>query len=190
VTAGDQTLRAIAAQDGPLGRAISQLPQTLQLTRTTLSEIVPFARALGPTLAALGPTVARLRSTLLRLSGFSTVADRSIARGLEPFTLAALPLAHALIPTVSRLRSATPDLSGSFQTLEYLVNELAYNPNVGDNQGFLFWIPWFFHNLNSVTSFADANGGIGRAAPLFTCYGLQDVTRLQRLWGVAGLCPS
>jgi phospholipid/cholesterol/gamma-HCH transport system substrate-binding protein len=190
VVAGDQTVRAVAAQDAPLRQAIGLLPGTLALTRTTLSALAPFAQQLGQTTDALEPAVRRAPATLGDLSRFAAAGSDAITRGIAPFVGAAEPLARELVPTVGRLLSATPYLSGSFQVLEYLVNELAYNPDQGDNQGFLFWFSWFVHNLNSVTSFADANGGIGRAAPLATCYGLQDDKQLQGLFGVTGLCPS
>jgi phospholipid/cholesterol/gamma-HCH transport system substrate-binding protein len=190
VAAGDRTVRALAAEDVPLRQSIAELPGTVALTRTTLSELEPFAKQLGPTLDGLEPAVRRLPKALTSLSRLSSVGSTAIAHGIVPFVSAAEPLARTLGPTVRLLEDETPYLSGSFQVLEYLVNELAYNPNQGDNQGFLFWTSWFVHNLNSVTSFADANGGIGRVAPLSTCYGLQDDKQLQDLFGVAGICPK
>lgn len=189
VAAGDKTVRALAAEDVPLRKSIAELPGTVALVGTTLSKLGPFSKRLGPTLDALAPTVRRLPRALSSLSQLSSAGTRAIAAGIAPFVSAAEPLVRALIPTVGQLKDETPYLSGSFQVLEYLVNELAYNPNQGDNQGFLFWTSWFVHNLNSVTSFADANGGIGRVAPLSTCYGLQDDKQLQDLFGVAGICP-
>jgi phospholipid/cholesterol/gamma-HCH transport system substrate-binding protein len=190
VVAGDQTLRAVAAQEAPLRQAIAKLPGTLALTSSTLSAITPFSKQLGPTLDALEPTVVALPRTLEALSRLSAVGSASIANGVAPFVTAAKPLTRELAPAVRQLNVATPYLSGTFQVLEYLVNELSYNPDKGDNQGFLFWLSWFVHNLNSVTSFADANGGIGRVAPLSTCYGLQDDKQLQELFNVVGVCPS
>jgi len=63
---------------------------------------------------------------------------------------------QTLRPTIDGLSQLTPDLSRSFQALEYLTNELNYNPNKGDNQGFMFWLSWFVHNFNSVVSSGDA----------------------------------
>jgi phospholipid/cholesterol/gamma-HCH transport system substrate-binding protein len=190
VVAGDQTVRALAAQDLPLRRAIAELPGTLAVTRSTLSDVEPFAEQLGPTLDALAPAVRGLPRTLSSLSRLASTGSTAIAHGIAPFVTAAEPLARELVPTVENLHAETPYLSGTFQVLEYLVNELAYNPDKGDNQGFLFWISWFVHNFNSMTSFADANGGIGRATALATCYGLQSDKQFQELFHVVGLCPS
>jgi ABC-type transporter Mla subunit MlaD len=191
VAAGDQTLRAVAAQDQPLRDALRQFPPTLATTRSALTTIEPFARELGPTLRALTPAVDRLPATLRQLQPFARQATGALRTAIGPLTVAAQPLADALAPTVPKLLAETPDLSQSFQTLDYLVNELAYNPNTGlDNRGFLFWLPWMVHNIDSWVSSADANGGIARAAPLATCYGLQGVTALQQLFNVVGLCPQ
>jgi hypothetical protein len=47
-------------------------------------------------------------------------------------------------------------------------NELANNP--GKNQGgFLFFLDWANHNLNSVVSSSDANGVLGRTLVYFNC---------------------
>jgi ABC-type transporter Mla subunit MlaD len=190
VVAGDQTLHAVAAQDIPLRHAIAQLPGTLAVTHSTLIDLEPFAQKLGPTLTALAPAVSRLPATFQALDPFAKAGTATLANDVRPLLVAAQPLVRKLRPTVVNLYGETPFLSGSFQALKYLVNELAYNPNVGDNQGFLFWLSWFVHNFNSVTSSGDANGGIGRAAPLVTCYGLQGNALLQQLLGVLGLCPK
>lgn len=191
VSAGDQTLHAVAQQQAPLRSAIRELPGTLTVANSTLNDLRPFAAALGPTVTALSPALQRLPDTLRQLTPFAITATHALRQQIRPFVIAAQPLARQLLPTVTALRSLTPGLSLSFQGLEYLVNELAYNPDSGhDNQGFLFWASWFFHNFNSLVSSGDANGGIGRGAPLFTCEGIQSIPFLQPLLGLAKLCPN
>ncbi|MCW3066792.1 MAG: hypothetical protein JWN32_3964 [Solirubrobacterales bacterium] len=189
VAAGDQTLHAIASQDAPLRAAIAKLPSTLAVTRTTLTDLQPFAGKLRPTLDALLPSVERLPATFRALAPFAREATTALAQDLRPLVVEAQPLVRQLSPTLTRLDAATPHLSSSFQVLTYLVNELAYNPP-GNDEGFMFWLSWFVHNFNSIVSSGDANGGIGRAAPLVTCYGLQGLAQLQRLLGVLGACPK
>jgi phospholipid/cholesterol/gamma-HCH transport system substrate-binding protein len=190
VAAGDQTLHTVAAEQAPLRQTIAELPPTLAVTRSTLVDLEPFAQQLSPTLTALAPAVKRLPSTLHALEPFAAEATRALQTEIRPLVTAAQPLVAKLEPTVKSLYATTPYLSQSFQALEYLFNEIAYNPNQGENQGFLFWASWFVHNLNSWVSSGDANGGIGRAAVLATCYGLQDVPFLQQLTGTVGLCPN
>jgi phospholipid/cholesterol/gamma-HCH transport system substrate-binding protein len=190
VSAGDQTLNAVAAEQGPLQQTLAQLPPTLAVTRSTLIHLQPFAEQLAPTLNALAPAVKRLPATLHALEPFAAEGTRALKTEIRPLVTAAQPLVTKVEPTVKSLYAATPYLSQSFQVLEYLVNEIAYNPNEGENQGFLFWAGWFMHNVNSWVSSGDANGGIGRAAVLATCYGLQDVPVLQQLTNTVGICPN
>jgi virulence factor Mce-like protein len=190
VQAGNQTLHAVAVQDSPLRAALEQFPATLAVTKSTLVDLQPFAQKLEPTLTALSPAVDRLPATFASLAPFANEGSLVLRNDIRPLVSAAQPLASELGPTVRNLYDETPYLSGSFQALEYFVNELAYNPNHGDNQGFLFWLSWFVHNFNSVVSSGDANGGIGRAAPLATCYGLQGIATLQKLLNLVGLCPT
>ena len=52
--------------------------------------------------------------------------------------------------------------------LNEFFNELAYNPGKG-KAGFLFFLAWANHNLNSVVSTADAHGPVGRSLIYFNC---------------------
>ena len=43
------------------------------------------------------------------------------------------------------LAAATPDLMTTFKSLNYLLNELAYNPPGAKKEGYLFWLSWANH---------------------------------------------
>jgi phospholipid/cholesterol/gamma-HCH transport system substrate-binding protein len=191
VNAGDQTLHALAQQQGALRSAVAQLPATLHLADSTLTNLEPFAKEIGPTVTALSPSLMRLPAALRQLTPFTASAATALKKQIRPFVSAAQPLLRPLLPAVTDLNKTTPLLAQSFQSLEYLTNELAYNPNSGkDNQGFLFWLSWFAHNWNSMVGSGDANGAIGRGAPLFTCEGIQALPLLQPLLSLAKLCPK
>jgi len=51
--------------------------------------------------------------------------------------------------------------------LNEFFNELAYNPGP-TKPGFLFFLPWANHDLNSVVGSADANGPLGAASSTST----------------------
>lgn len=189
VTAGNRTLSALAAEQKPLRDAIAQFPPTLAVARNTLTNLQPFARRLGPALDALAPAVDRLPATLSALRPFARTGERVLRRRFRPLVATAQPFARQLQPIVPTLSEATPQLSRSFQALEYFVNELAYNPDRGNNQGFLFWTSWAAHNINSVMSTADANGGVGRAVILSTCMGIGQLPVLESLVAPVGACP-
>jgi hypothetical protein len=189
VVAGDQTLHAVAQQDQPLREAIAKLPATLDATKTTLADITPFAGELGPTLTALQPAVRRLPTTLQALGRFSDVGTPVIQRQLLPLVAQANPLLPRVGAAVADLSQATPPLTGSAQSFNYFLNELAYVPG-GSNQGFLFWLDWMLHNMNSALSTADANGSFIHATALVDCDGIQAVPALQKYFGIAHACPN
>ena len=189
VAAGDETLRAVAAQDAPLRESLAQLPTTLGAIHTALGHLTPFSDQLGPTLTALTPAVKRLPGDLRGLAVFDAAARPAIRRDLTPLVRDAVPLLRYAGPTVSNLDAAAPSLSGAAQGLNYLLNELAYVPG-GLDQGYLFYALWAFHNLNSTASVADANGSILRATDIAICQGVSESAQVQALLGLANLCPK
>ncbi len=190
VAAGNQTLETIADQEAPLRRALKDLPPTLDVTRSTLTRLEPFARKLDPALRALLPSVRALPSTLAALKPFSQEAATTLRRDVRPFVREASPLAKKLAPSVAALTPTAPRLTRAFQILTYTANELAYNPEPGGkNQGFLFWLTWGLHNFNSVISLGDAHGGIGRAQVIANCYGAQEIAQLRPIFDLFKACP-
>lgn len=189
VAAANRTLGAVAKQDEPLREAIGKLPGTLDIARSTLANLRPFADRADPALAALLPAVRRLPGTLDALRPLADEGADALKTQVRPLLREARPLARDLGPLVPRLADITPRLARSFQVLTYAANELAYNPP-GDDEGFLFWLAWFMGTWNSVVSFSDAHGGIGRASPLFNCEGLETVPELRPIFDQLDLCPS
>jgi phospholipid/cholesterol/gamma-HCH transport system substrate-binding protein len=83
-----------------------------------------------------------------------------------------LPLAQQLPPLGNDLKVEVPALIKSFKVVDYVVNELAYDPG-GKNPGFLYWLPWFAHNADSFLSNADANGPVWRLTAITACASLK-----------------
>jgi phospholipid/cholesterol/gamma-HCH transport system substrate-binding protein len=189
IAAGNQTLAALAVQDEPLRATLRALPETLDATRSTLTRVRPFAAALGPSLAALTPAVRRLPDTLQSLERLADTGTPILADHIRPLVRAARPLVRSVGPAVSDLRRATPSLTAVAKTLNYLLNELAYNPP-GDDEGFLFWAAWALHNINSGTSTGDAHGTILRAVIMATCNGAQEQPAAKPIFDIVGACPD
>lgn len=168
VRSGNSALGAIAEQDAPLREAIARIPRTLAATRGALDTLGPFASQLDTTLEALEPSVKRLPRSFTALKDFAGPARKDLREQVRPFLRAAAPLARDLGPAIATLASTTPSLARSANVLRYFVNELAYNPP-GDDEGNLFWLSWFGHNINSTGSLADAHGGMLRATVLLSC---------------------
>jgi phospholipid/cholesterol/gamma-HCH transport system substrate-binding protein len=191
VAASDQTMRALASQSGPLAAAVRLLPASLGQVDTTLVHLRSFSGRLGPSLRSLMPAVRRLPAALAALRPFASAATGVVRSRLTPFVGAATPLVRALDPAVRGLAAATPFLTSSLQVLTYIDDELAYNPG-GANQGYLYWMDWFFHNWDSVFSSGDANGISPRANVLANCNALAAAgsagTVLESVLGLGKLC--
>jgi phospholipid/cholesterol/gamma-HCH transport system substrate-binding protein len=163
--------RAFAQQDQSLQQTIQLLPGALhsadtalthattlgQTMQSTFSQLLPSARALGPTLADLRP--------------FFKQTTPVIAHQLRPFAVKAQPTARLLAPATERLAKSTPGLATLARELNNIVNELAYKPKHG--QSYLFYVPWANHDTNSVLSSQDGVGPLRQSLLLFTCGTLQ-----------------
>jgi len=178
------TLQALAAQQSALRASLVRLPPTLAEVRTSLGSTTSFAHELGPAMRALLPTARRLPAALAATRPLLDVTEPVVRTQLRPFIKDAQPIARALRPAVVNLNAVTPSLSGAFRVLAYVVNELGYNPP-GDDEGFLFWMAWFFHNANSFLANEDANGSMWRGVLVTDCRTLTKTTpALQQLMSV------
>jgi phospholipid/cholesterol/gamma-HCH transport system substrate-binding protein len=119
-----------------------------------LRELEPFARALGPANSAT-------RSLALKTKPI-------IQNEIRPFAREILPVVNELAPTTHKFAEALPKLASAFGVLNEFFNEIAYNPGPS-KAGFLFFLDWGNHDLNSVLSTADANGALGRTVVYFNC---------------------
>jgi phospholipid/cholesterol/gamma-HCH transport system substrate-binding protein len=171
IGAGQQVIGALASQDSALRTSVAALPGTLHATRTTLSDLVGFGDALGPTSVALEPSARTLPATLSRTRTVLRSAALLPLEQIRPFVSAVRPLTRTLPTLAANLKLEVPALIDSFKVLAYTTNELAYNPG-GRNPGFLYWLAWFAHNSDSFISNSDANGPAWRLLVLSSCRGL------------------
>jgi phospholipid/cholesterol/gamma-HCH transport system substrate-binding protein len=161
------TWHAFAQQNQSLQQLIRLLPPALQSTNTALGratvlghtmqsafgQLLPSARALGPTLADLRP--------------FFEQTTPVIRNQLRPFSVKAQPTAKLLAPATEKLAKATPGLTTLSKELNNIVNELAYKSK--GSQSYLFYVPWANHNTNSVLSSQDGVGPLRQGLLLFPC---------------------
>jgi phospholipid/cholesterol/gamma-HCH transport system substrate-binding protein len=185
ITAGNTTVQALATQDVALRAAIAKLPGTLQTTRQTLVELTSFSGELAPTATALIPTAQKLPATLRDASTVVKGTALLPLNKIPGFENVVLPLAGQLAPIASSLTRAIPPLTNSFKALNYITNELAYNPG-GRNPGFLYWLAWFAHNTDSFLSTSDANGPAWRSLILTDCASLKGFSFGPLLTGLLG----
>jgi phospholipid/cholesterol/gamma-HCH transport system substrate-binding protein len=172
VSNSNAVFQAFASQEANIRATLAELPPTLTQAQTTLADTTQLANALGPTLNALLPTARALGPTQLALQPFLKQTTPIIENQLRPFTKIATPIIANLQPATKDLTKLTPDLIKTFDVVNYLLNELAYNPP-GDDEGYLFYVAWANHIGKAIFGAGDAQGPIRRGEFLASCSSLE-----------------
>jgi phospholipid/cholesterol/gamma-HCH transport system substrate-binding protein len=168
-------LASLARQDASIREALTRLPGTLDAAGAALRDSRPLAQELGPAARDLTPAVRRLSRSMRPLRPLVREATPIVRDELRPFVKAGVPALRELRPATAALGGTLTELPSVTQQINYLVNELTYNPP-GSEEGYLFWTPWFFHNAASMLSTQDAHGSAWRGLALFSCSTLQQLT--------------
>jgi phospholipid/cholesterol/gamma-HCH transport system substrate-binding protein len=190
VDASSATFNAIGEREADLDAALARLPGALSATRGAVRAGRPLIREAGPALEALRPAVRRLGPALTAAQPLLRSATPILRNDLRPLVREATPLLHRLRPSLRDLNRTSPSLTRVGRVLNYLANELGYNPP-GPDEGFLFYLAWFVHNSNSLVSVEDANGAVVRGLVQFSCSTLGTVADVpfSGLIGASGACP-
>lgn len=191
VTSGNQTFGALAAEDQAVRESLAKLPGTLRQADVALTAATPLARTLKPVLASLTPAAKALPDALAAVRPLAREGTPDL-RQLRSFATEAQPLARTLNTTVTALRPIVPNLIRATDVLQYVANELAYNPE-GKEEGYLFWLDWFAHNTNSMLGSRDGNGGWWRGLVVASCSTadvLGALTPILAPLAKAGVCPK
>ncbi len=146
---------ALSQIDSTLGK----LTTTANLSHSALGQLLPTARALGPASVA-GQALFKTTTPVIQ-------------NEIRPFVVAAQPTVAPLVPAAKSLVAATPSLTSAFGVLNKFFNELAYNTGSNTNPGYLFYLPWANHNINSALSVGDAGGAMLRTEVVLASGSLQ-----------------
>jgi phospholipid/cholesterol/gamma-HCH transport system substrate-binding protein len=168
VNASASAFSTIGDREAALRDAIGRLPGAVNATSDALSESRSFADELGPTLTRLRPAARKLAPALTGVRPLLRDATPIVRGQLRPLVRAAIPLVSDLRPSVADLNSTAPPLVRVVKVLDYVANELGYNPP-GPEEGYLFWAAWFFHNSNDILSVEDAHGATWRGLVMVSC---------------------
>ena len=191
VDASAATFGALGEREAELTEATRRLPGTLSAARDALGDGRALVAEAGPALEALRPAARRLGPALVAAQPLLRSATPIVRDDLRPLVREAIPLFKQLRPSLRDLNRATPRLVRVGKVLNYLANELGYNPP-GSEEGYLFWLPWFAHNAQSTVSVDDAHGPVVRGIAMFTCSTIGTVGGLipvTPIIGATGLCP-
>jgi phospholipid/cholesterol/gamma-HCH transport system substrate-binding protein len=183
VDASNAVFATFAKEDASFRRTLHLLPGALQATGTNLTKLKIAANELGPTLTKLQPFAKALAPAQEASRKSALETTPLIKNDIRPFAREIEPVVAELGPSTQQLAEAFPKLDVSFKVLNEFFNELAYNPGAKKG-GFLFFLDWGNHDLNSVVSSADANGPLGRSLIYFNC------EVLPILKGVASVNPT
>lgn len=168
IDASNANFQTFAEQDANFQKTLHLLPGALSKTRKGLSKLSTAARLVGPTLRELEPfakAVAPAEEASRPLFKHTTPIFKNEIR---PLAREILQPVNQLQPSLKQLAEAFPGLASSFAVFNEFFNELAYNPG-GGKGGFMFFLDWANHNLNSVLSTADAHGPVGRTVAYLNC---------------------
>jgi phospholipid/cholesterol/gamma-HCH transport system substrate-binding protein len=168
VDASSVVFKTIGDRDAEVADSVRHLPGALNATRTALEQTQALATDLKPTAAELRPAVRVLAPALVRVRALLRVSAPILEYDLRPLVRQTTPLIADLRPSVKKLSPATDDLIRGVGVLNYVVNELGYNPP-GPEEGYLFWLAWFTHNSNNILSVEDAHGGTWRGLIVVGC---------------------
>jgi phospholipid/cholesterol/gamma-HCH transport system substrate-binding protein len=169
VTSSNRVFASLASQDASIRETLRELPSTLGVAQTSLAKAKTLADVLGPTLQDLRPAARALGPAQRGLRPFLRTSTPIIRDELRPFARAALPTVKQLRPAMRDLAAATPALTKTFKSLNYLFNELAYNPPGDTDEGYLFWVSWANHLGATVFATQDAHGPIRHGLVIFGC---------------------
>ena len=168
VEASSDVLDTVGAREAELSASVERLPGALDATRRALHEGRGLAEELRPAAAELRPLVRELVPAMVEVRPLLRDAAPILRRDVRPLVREATPLLADLRPAVADLDTATTDLVRIGKVLNYVVNELGYNPP-GKEEGYLFWTSWFVHNANSILTTEDAHGATWRGLVMVGC---------------------
>jgi phospholipid/cholesterol/gamma-HCH transport system substrate-binding protein len=168
VDASSATFGAIGEREADLDAAMARLPGALSAARGAIRAGKPLIREAGPALEALRPAARRLGPALQAVEPLLRAGTPILRDDLRPLVREATPLLRRLRPSLRSLNRTSPALIRIGEVLNYVANELGYNPP-GKEEGFLFHLAWFVHNTGSLVSVEDSNGAVVRGLAMFSC---------------------
>jgi phospholipid/cholesterol/gamma-HCH transport system substrate-binding protein len=168
VDASNAVFATFREEDANFERTLHLLPSALRKTGKGLGTLAKATDQLGPALRKLQPFAKALAPTNEQTQILAKKTTPILENEIRPFARQILPVVNELQPATQKLGEAFPNLKVSFSVLNEFFNELAYNPGAS-KPGFLFFLDWGNHNLNSVVSTADAHGPLGRTLAYLNC---------------------
>jgi phospholipid/cholesterol/gamma-HCH transport system substrate-binding protein len=168
IDSSNAVFATFAQQDRQVQETLRELPAALKATNHGLAKASTAFHLAGPTLHALQPFATALAPANRAARAFFRTTTPILRTQIRPLLRHILPVLNTVAPSVTEVSEAFPKLETAFAVFNEFLNELAYNP--GANQGgYLFFLDWANHNLNSVVSAGDAHGSLGQTLLYYNC---------------------
>jgi len=168
VDSANAALGVFAQQDHAVQATLHELPQTLRETNQGLGKLAIAASVAGPALVKLEPFARALAPAAEQTAPALRATTPILENQIRPFAREIEPVVSEIQPDIQQISEAFPELTTSFSVLNEFLNEVAYNPSA-NQPGFLFYLDWFNHDVNSVFANADANGPIAHGMLFYAC---------------------
>ncbi len=168
IASGNAVFAVFAQEDRQVQETLRELPGALKQANHGLGKLATAARVTGHTLHALEPFATSLASAQTEARASFKATTPILKNELRPLFRQILPVLQQLEPSLKDFSQASPQLTTAFTVINEFFNELGYNP--GSKQaGFMFFLDWANHDLNSVVAQGDAHGAEGQALLYFNC---------------------
>ena len=168
VDSSDEVLGSFAKEQASIRSAVQELPGTLKEAKGALTSANSFALQSGPALKKLIPGAKATAPALRSLRPFFQQTAGPIQNQIRPFTQQVASPVHHVAQISQGLGVSTPGLKTGFTRLNTGLNALAYNPP-GQDESYLFDIPWLNHDLSANYEIQDAVGPLRRGLILESC---------------------
>lgn len=168
VDSSNAVFATFAQQDREVQETLRQLPGVLHQLNSGLGKLARTAHLAGPTLTALEPFARDVAPSNRAARALFEQTAPILKTQVRPLLRRVQPVINRLQPTLTDFAHAFPQLSSGFTVFNELLNELAYNPGTSQ-AGFLFYLDWANHNLNSVVSLGDTHGALGQVLVYYNC---------------------
>ncbi len=168
VDSSNAVFTTFSQQDREVQETLRELPGALKATNQGLAKATTAFHVVGPTLKALEPFAKATAPAELASQPFFKTTTPILKNQIRPLLRKILPVLDTVSPSVQELSEAFPQLKTGFAVFNEFFNELAYNPGAKQG-GFLFFLDWANHDLDSVVSQGDAHGALGQTLLYFNC---------------------
>jgi len=168
VDSSNAVFDSFANQQASIRASLQELPSTLGATNRALGDADRLSITLRRALPPLIPSATALKPGLEAAQRLFTDTTPPIRDQIRPFTRQVRAPVKHLAQGSEPLNQTVNGLKTGLASLNYGLNELAYNPNssVGN---YLFYLGWLNHNFNSVYLNQDAYGPLRHGMIFASC---------------------